>query len=207
VAETGEQHVAALQHDLKCPACEYNLRGLRGDVVQCPECGETCDIAKLIATRWTLPWHRAPRLSTIYMPVVVAVLSPIAFLFATLFTSDDVLFDEQAWAIPMLVAMVVLFGWGIALFSAYRVFNGNRGVTLALISHLLLIAYMAGVVAFIGGGVTCVRGIGTANMLSTLLGGLSLAAGVLLFWLGRRGEKYVAGWCIRRHLQLQSAAD
>jgi hypothetical protein len=29
----------ALEHDLPCPNCGYNLRGLSGDPVRCPECG------------------------------------------------------------------------------------------------------------------------------------------------------------------------
>ncbi len=48
MASTGEERVNEIQQDLDCPHCEYNLRGLLGDVVSCPECGEICDVAKLV---------------------------------------------------------------------------------------------------------------------------------------------------------------
>jgi hypothetical protein len=56
MARSGPAQVAELQQDLPCPQCDYNLRGLRGVVVQCPECGATFDVARLIAQRWRGPW-------------------------------------------------------------------------------------------------------------------------------------------------------
>ena len=47
--------VEAIQRDLACPACGYNLRGLTGDVIPCPECGTDVDIARLVTQKWTKP--------------------------------------------------------------------------------------------------------------------------------------------------------
>lgn len=32
-------HLEEIQRDLACPHCDYNLRGLRGAIVECPSAG------------------------------------------------------------------------------------------------------------------------------------------------------------------------
>ena len=38
--ENANPEAAPIAVDLYCPNCEYNLRGLSGDPVRCPECGK-----------------------------------------------------------------------------------------------------------------------------------------------------------------------
>ena len=54
MAETGEELVKAIQRDLLCPQCEYNLRGLYGDTVSCPECVAVCDVAGTDDLAWAM---------------------------------------------------------------------------------------------------------------------------------------------------------
>ena len=41
-----------LARDIACPNCEYNLRGILGDPVVCPECGNAYSVSKLLELRW-----------------------------------------------------------------------------------------------------------------------------------------------------------
>jgi hypothetical protein len=43
-----QSELRPIDRDLHCPECEYNLRGLSGDPVQCPECGACIAVARLV---------------------------------------------------------------------------------------------------------------------------------------------------------------
>jgi hypothetical protein len=58
--------VDQIRQDLACPGCQYNLRGLSGVRVTCPECGQGINIAQLIARKWTGAWYRAPGYSRVF---------------------------------------------------------------------------------------------------------------------------------------------
>ena len=80
---SGENAVREIQADLACPQCQYNLRGLRGEIVSCPECGARCDVARLIAARWEKPWYKAPLFNLLALPVawgIACLLALIVFL-------------------------------------------------------------------------------------------------------------------------------
>ncbi|MHC4109101.1 MAG: hypothetical protein ACYSTY_13560, partial [Planctomycetota bacterium] len=66
--------VEKLREELACPRCEYSLKGLRGDVVTCPECGTECDLAKLMLGQWVGPWYRAPGFGRILAPVACVAI-------------------------------------------------------------------------------------------------------------------------------------
>jgi hypothetical protein len=209
VVASGEQHVAEIQDNLACPACEYNLRGLRGDIVQCPECGATCDAAQLIANRWTLPWHRAPKLSIIYVPVALVAFSPFAMIMVLVIVARGYGQSPAAPVLPLMIGVdaALFVGWCFAMYRAYNVFAGFRGIGLSLISHLLFAAYVVGFGTILSAAITCVRGIFALNGLMVTISLFAVAISLPLVWLGRRGEKYVARHCIRRHLQLQAAME
>ena len=63
--------------DVACPQCDQNLRGLRGRVVSCPECGHRCDIAALIGVRWNYSWLHTPLVSLVLSPASLALGSAI----------------------------------------------------------------------------------------------------------------------------------
>ena len=194
MAETGEELVKAIQRDLACPQCEYNLRGLYGAIVSCPECGATCDVAKLVSLRWTKPWYRAPGLGTVSLPAAWSVLGLIALPFA-------VTLDVSGRAGGLLAWLGV---WLWLLWRAWRLFEGAEGVFLALANHALLAGYLLGVGGFI---ILVVRTIVTFVVPTIghdplqLFGSVCvLALLVLLAWACRRAERFVAQRCIRRYL-------
>lgn len=56
MSDTSPNHATAIQQDLYCPHCAYNLRGLTGE--RCPECGES--VADLRDPVSRIPWvHRS----------------------------------------------------------------------------------------------------------------------------------------------------
>jgi len=67
MAQGGEQLADQILNDLACPQCQYNLRGLRGAFVICPECGLGCDVAQMIARQWMGPWYNAPGFTQLLM--------------------------------------------------------------------------------------------------------------------------------------------
>ena len=67
--QPGGEYVDAIRQDLECPNCRYNLRGLIGAVVTCPECGNNCDVAHLVANRWRKAWFRAPGFNRLVLPI------------------------------------------------------------------------------------------------------------------------------------------
>ncbi|MCG8509202.1 MAG: hypothetical protein MI741_08225, partial [Rhodospirillales bacterium] len=79
-APSRESPINTLERDLACPNCDYNLRGLPGPVVACPECGCKCDIPKLITARWNKPWYRAPKFNIVLAPATVAFIGVVVFL-------------------------------------------------------------------------------------------------------------------------------
>ncbi len=206
MAETGEQHVAEIQQDLTCPACEYNLRGLRGAVVQCPECGATCDVAKLITNRWRKPWYRAPKLNVVYTPTAIAVVglltcNILAVLVAAALNGGAA---RNVGIATIITVLLLLLLWVAAMWRAYRVFDDPKGWVLAVLGHGLLIGYVGGLGMVIS-GLTMTFAVG--GVPGAVFGLIIAVVGGALIWVCRRGEKYIAGQCIRRYLERQSAAD
>lgn len=200
-----EAHLAAITEDLACPTCGYNLRGLVGNVVTCPECGHRVDRAKLAAARWARPWYRAPGLMTLQWPVAVAFGSAVFMpVIAALPTGNQTTFLY----VIILVPVVSLALWTLLMVRAVRYFRRLEGVWLALLMHVLFAGYF---VCFVGGFLFCfaaaVRAFGMPNAHWTA-GVVSLIAGLALITFGalvlRRIERFIAARCIRRHLELAS---
>ena len=178
-----------IQNDVACPACQYNLRGLRGAVVNCPECGRECDIAEIIRRRWDKPWYLAPGMNTVNMPVAVAVASCIVLPMFRLSTHDGGLLGGLGVIVFPMLALVV---WGAFLYRAWLLFDSAEGVGLALLAHVILAVYLAGVVAVV---------FTIATVFSDDLHYLLVTLPVIgLGVLGRVGERFIAGRCIRRYL-------
>ena len=187
------ESVEEIRQDIACPQCEYNLRGLRGDVVQCPECGMNCDVVELIERRWTKPWWTAPGFNRLVVPVVVATIDPMLLSVLMVARQGSVM-------IVPLAGTVVLFGW---LYLMFRIGlrGGTEAVLLSLLAHLIFVGYVIGVYGCIA---MIIRMVGMVlnQMLSLQLLGAAVVAGLLvaLVWGCRRGERFIAGRCIRRYL-------
>ena len=186
---TGEALVDGIQRDLACPQCEYNLRGLRGDVVSCPECGAVCDVAKLVNLRWTERWYRAPGQSTVYMPTTWGVWLPLLLIGTT----------ALGEAGAMLFLLVGLGVWVWLLRESWRWFQSSEGVFLALACHFIVAGYMVSPIAFLYGMVLAAITLPTDPVSG--LGYAALAIGsMVVMWLCYRGQVFVAKRCIRRYL-------
>ena len=66
--------------ELTCPRCGYSLYGLGGSVVQCPECGTLCNVARPIAAQWRKPWYKAPGFNTLVWLSACATISAAGLL-------------------------------------------------------------------------------------------------------------------------------
>lgn len=191
---SAEGHVQTILRDIACPSCEYNLRGLSGPVVTCPECGAASDLAKLVTAKWEKPWYRAPGLNRVFMPIFVAVLGLLGVPIVGGFSSEPALF------VPV-VATVALGTWVAALIWAGRMFSGIEGYALALLSHALLAGYMLSVFGTVAVVILAISAWSDGNaLLAVLRGGLAVVL-LAILWPCRRGEKFIAYRCIRRYLQ------
>ena len=197
MTERGEEKLEGIQQDLACPGCEYNLRGLRGEVVICPECGGRVDVARLINKRWTGPLFNVPGYSRILVPVAWLVIG-------AQLTSLPLVFELSRNLVPGLTViciMAVIFGWLCLMFGLARFMPRGRAIWLALFAHALFAGYAAGVAGI--AWLVAAMFFSTTNLWRVVLLLLIPVCGGLLY-LCRRGENYIARQCIRRYLQRQA---
>lgn len=189
----GASAVAEIQRDLACPSCQYNLRGLRGEIIDCPECGANIDIAKLIARKWTLQWWQAPGFNLVAAPVAVALIGGVVCLIG--FGVEVGGLRQVPWiSLALFLAAVAIWGW---LMTYIRRFWGDSwGVTLALIAHAVLLCYDAGMAGIAVGIVFLLAPVKLGFIISII----AWAVAVALLWAGRRMERFIGQECIRRHL-------
>jgi membrane protein DedA with SNARE-associated domain len=194
----------AVRDALTCPSCDYLLRGLEGDVVTCPECGTRCDLAKLVATRWTRPWFKAPFLNQLAYPVATVAFTLIGLMAVAIIDElDGRRTPTTSWVMGVAVLLV---GVGLWLWTMNRTrhrFDGLEGPGLALLAHAVLVAYLFGALlglsgllsfigGFIGGGQSAVFIVVGVVVLAIAAG--SITGAVL-------GERFMAKRCIRAYLR------
>ena len=81
VSKPGAEHAESIRDSLVCLKCGYSLRGLGGDVVTCPECGERNNAAEMAAGQWNRRWYEVPLFHELKTPCTWAIASSIvAFL-------------------------------------------------------------------------------------------------------------------------------
>jgi len=199
-----DDRVATILRDIECPSCGYNLRGLHGPIVDCPECGQRCDVPRMVAARWTGPWWKAPGFNTVLMPTAWLLMSFIAVVIVSVSLETTV----ATIVVPVVVIGLTIF-FGFLMWRSWKLFGGVRGVWLALLGHVILVGYglgIVGVISFLLGVILTVAdvidrsGRGWAQV--GLIGGnllLVLLCGVMV-WGCRRGEWFIAEQCIKRHL-------
>jgi hypothetical protein len=201
MTERGHDKTDAIHRELRCPQCEYSLRGLPGESVTCPECGLHCDVARLIASRWTGPWWEAPGYNRLVWPVAWAVIVSAGWLIA-----GGILSAPRYDAKAILIALALVFGvpliWLGLLWNAYRFFADGRGLLLALLAHALFAGYVA---ATIGIAVSIGQLLWWFDIARIIAAAIFVPLLVALFWLCRRGERYIAQQCIRKYIAEQSA--
>ena len=201
----GGGHVEQILQDVHCPGCEYNLRGLYGAVVDCPECGVQCDMAKLVGLQWTKPWYQAPGFTLLAWPAIWAHAVVGVIAWATHNQSLFVPFHHVA--IVSLAWLAVLGVWVYFMYRSYEVFEALRGCWLALITHVILAGYFAGLVAIVFGLIWGLIYFTDSNnsVLSHGLGGAgAVLCGVGVVFVLQRLDRWIAEQCIRQYLKRRS---
>jgi hypothetical protein len=199
-----------ITQDVPCPGCGYNLRGLAGDVVNCPECGQSCDVAKLIKWRWVGSWRRVPQLDTLAWPAVWLLLASLTIggqmaltmrLFFALISGHP--YGRTLLRFTIFCAAAILPVWMWLMYRAWRQWPGRQGLRLALLAHAVLLAYLAGAAPLV---VACLayasRGWLPLNHRAAIL--LAVAGPLVCafsWWAAHRGYRYLGRQCIRRHLR------
>ena len=189
---TGGEWVDQIARDLGCPACGYNLRGLRGPIVDCPECGQNCDIPRLVARKWDKPWWKAPKFNTI--------LNPVAWLYVMFLITSCMSLNLGQPSVMAVFGLVWVGVWGWLMWRAWRVFNGMEGLLLALLGHAVMLGYLAGLVSMFAGFLWAMHPAFSNLVLRLGLIGAGMILGVVLMWVARGGERFIAGRCIKRYL-------
>jgi hypothetical protein len=130
--------VPPLEIDVACPGCRYNLRGLFGDPLRCPECGERYDRATLLAGRETAE-QIARREMTARLavgPRLVAFGLGAAAVFGVLFIAFDDFFHPIRRPALVTAAVVVVAGLGVWAIQTRglpgRVLAGGRYLAISL---------------------------------------------------------------------------
>lgn len=186
--------------DVFCPNCDQNLRGLRGRVVSCPECGHRCDIAKLVQLYWDPPLAETPYIKT--------VLAPASFLFASLLVLTLILVplrwlriphEGWIWSLPMIGSV-----WGILIVRVWLLIGVVRGSVLVLLGHgllmalvLLLIAVMSGIVL----GLMIWQQYAVLNQLSFWVAVIATAGAMLTAWPAWRCRHLIKRRCIETYMR------
>ncbi|UCD76713.1 MAG: hypothetical protein JSV91_07255 [Phycisphaerales bacterium] len=200
----GVEKLEGIQQDLACPACEYNLRGLRGEVVVCPECGMRIDAARLISRKWTGPWHSAPHYTSLCLPTVIAMAYAVSIVVGSAWLGSEFpdLLQVPEW---LLGTVLTLMMWGSLLTWMVHRFGDRKGLWLSLLAHVILFCYLVGAL----GGVLFLLleadALLSGQWVQILRYCLGLCFFAALVLAGQLGERYIARQCIRRHLQRQAS--
>jgi len=199
-------HVEQVMLDVACPACDYNLRGLAGPIVACPECGQVCDVAKLVSLRWTQPWHRAPKFNRVVLPVAWAVFGWLTVVLATAlaFYIDDAV---QSVVVQAVAWLLLLAGWFACFVQSYRVFGAMRGVWLAMLAHAIFLIYLVTLILTVSLGLASIAAIVDGRHSAALVPAVVIATTWGVGYLARRGERWIAEQCIREYLRRKSMAS
>jgi hypothetical protein len=185
--------VAQIREELSCPQCGYSLRGVPGDVGTCPECGTECDLTRMIVNRWTDPWYHAPRFHRILAPLVTVSLGMwgILLVFAIEMAS------KRTPTVTAVAAGGLVLAWLVLMWRLRNLMLDGAAMSLALLAH----GIFAGYVVSVAGTFWLLWLAGTSGSWMVATPALvSVVPLVGLFWAGRRGEKYIAGRCIRQYL-------
>lgn len=191
------RHADTLCADLSCPQCEYSLRGLEGAVVTCPECGFEVDVVQAVTSRWSKPWHRAPGLNRLLMPLVWLVCASMGVILLWAFEAQSWSRSPPWWTIAAATAVIAL--WALWLYRIRGALENGLAVPLSLLGHAIFAGYLLGIGMMISGLVQAYIALqfGLAAAAIPVLLTL-IAAGLIV--LGRHGEKFIASHCIRQHL-------
>lgn len=193
----GEQLTEQLRDAAKCPSCQYSLRGLPGDDVQCPECGTKVNIAALVSATWLRPWWEAPLYNTLAIPLAWVI---VAFI-GVVVVGSAAMHSHIAGELVLAACGGGIVIWLFLLAYMQHRFGSPEGIWLALLLHLVVPFYMVGLVGAIGMAIKLLAEI-RELWIVTLYNAIGASFFVGLFVTARMIERFVGRRCIRRHLRL-----
>lgn len=201
MTDRGIEKLREIQEDLACPGCGYNLRGLIGESVTCPECGQSIDVANLIGKRWTGPWYGAPGYTSICIPAAASLPYAIVTLVAMAnYQRPDVF--RAGWWIVFSLAYLPL--WILAMNFARRSFDAKNWLWLSLLAHVVVALYMVGALGLIINVLELLMSMTSRYGVIYVIQGMTILVMVLLLVVGWLVERYIARHCIRRYLRRQA---
>lgn len=197
IVSNGATSVEMIRQDLACPGCQYNLRGLHGSVVSCPECGTHCDVATLVTERWTESWWKAPGFNILIGPAATFMVGIMLTLVTGMFVAADLV---ATW-IMVIPAVLALIHWGYLWYRVHHNFGEPRSLLLALLAHIIAVGMIISALALLISVLITVVELAYSPDPIRVVAYLAiiLFAGVALL-ICRKGEKFIAGHCIRQHL-------
>ncbi|MDO8628955.1 MAG: hypothetical protein Q7R41_00540 [Phycisphaerales bacterium] len=110
----------AIDQDLYCLTCGYNLRGLSGDPVRCPECGSPNDLGTAAIPAEMI--HRAMR----NMETAPTICAGCAFALVV-FASPFLMVAYRAYPCILVIAVPSLLGWIPFYFRMKRIYENRPG--------------------------------------------------------------------------------
>lgn len=186
----------AIRDALLCAFCNYPLRGLPGEKVICPECGETNDISEMMAAQAGGHWRHMPVYDHLVLPLFwIMCSSLLLWLYAMI---------APAWQVG-LGTLLSLLVWVWLLRKARKLFGVEVGLWLALIVHLVFAGYIIGgigcVAAMVFLGVQLLSGAWRSAQMAFV----ALVVCLALIALAQMLDRYVVRECFRRALRTMDA--
>ncbi len=199
MTQRGIEQLERMRDDLECPQCEYALRGLPGDIVTCPECGQSINITLLLKTQWTGRWYHAPEYNTLAIPLAWSLVVAIGLVFTSV-DFRDLSVHLTTWHY-VLVAPGLWLGWRVSR-EVVRRFGDPMAIWLAMVLHVAMALYLTAALLIMREHGTFRRMFIIFTWSQWMRLGMILSLAVGLAYLGRRIERHVGGQCIRRYLRL-----
>ncbi len=191
--------------DLACGACGYQLRGLGGPVVRCPECGLLCDLAARLASR-RADWLTNDEYVLLARPSILAQVTLVpAGMLAVLTAAGGA--PTAGW-VPV---TLFLIAWAATVRSTLRRAPGWEAASLMLGIHVVLLGYLVSMVAAIAGFVALLASVAGLALGETagawlFMGGAAVCPlGVGAILALQRLDRAIGARCIHRWLERAGA--
>lgn len=173
--------------DVACPHCQYNLRGLAGPIVNCPECGVEVNVHKLTNSRAAR--RMALRMELAMMPagVLVLVSGPLALIGMVAMAGS---YDSEGQPWGALLVLTGLLLWAGSVHRMVRRF-GAAGAPLIVGGHASLCLSIFGFLLCIIGAVSMIVLFVGTEPLWRLMPVAALAAGAIMITAAARVDRWL----------------
>ncbi len=182
--------------------------GLGDGVVNCPECGFSCDIPRLIALQLQRQWRETPLFTRLTVTVLLTVLAlpglgVLIWFIMEAMTSRTIELAILATAIALLLPTTL--GW-IVLIQSRRGDQPPLNWAMVARAHVIVLTYIMAMFGLPALLLIClVMYLDTGGPIGLSFGLLALAGIFVMFRFARRWERQLAEACIRRYLDYQHA--